>query len=346
MNLYDAQENPEYVTIDRPKPPKAAKHAARFLNRTVPQSYAALSLVPRFCLGYRWLRRLEKAAAGRSISRLPFERYKTSDTVFVLGTGASINAYPPEWWDVVRRNDSIGMNFFLLHEHVPTFHVMEAVAGLRRSLLTLRYVERGDYRNVPLILKTQLTNLSMARVTARINELAALPPEVLINTYLSIDLLAAGRTIEDMEKSYRTFGRLGLWRPRARFMMLTKRRGSATYIINLAVRAGYRRVVLCGIDLNHTEYFYDSRREELEATGLPVPANEETGSVHSTNDPVKNPVTVRDVILGIKRTLLDPMGIELMVGSETSALYPALSRFDWDAARVGRYDPSFRFGIH
>lgn len=316
-------------------PASPAARTARFLNRTFPQSYAALSALPRTALAYRWLRRLEAAGLGQRLSKLPFQQVRTSDTVFVLGTGASINDYPQQWWRHVQKHDSIGMNFFLLHEHIPTLHVMENLDGIRSLLLNTRYNERGDYRGVPLVLKTQLTNLSHKRVAARIADLRALHDSVLAQTYLSMDLLAAGRTVSDMESAYRTLRRLGLWRPKERFVMLTKRRGSITYVINLAVRAGYRRIVLCGIDLNHTEFFYDSRRPQLESEGLPVPINDEFGSVHSTNDPTTNPVTVREVILGINRTVLQPMGVQLMVGSESSALYPEVPRFGWEHATGG-----------
>lgn len=305
--------------------------AARFLNRSFPQSYAAFSLLPRLTKAYLWLYRLEKANVGQRLSRLPIQEHKSSDTVFVFGTGASINSYPDRYWGIVRRHDSIGMNFFLLHEHVPTFHIMEGVNDIRRDLLTARYVERADYRNTPLIMKTQLTNLSATRVGARIDQLRDMHPDVLANAYLSVDLLAAGRSLDDMEAAYRLTYRLGLWKPRPRFLTLTKRRGSVAYIVNLAVRSGYRRIVLCGIDLNHTEYFYDSRREELEAMGLPVPPNPEEGTVHSTNDPANHPVTIHDVLMTIKKQILDPAGIELFVGSKTSALHPDLPCFDWQA---------------
>jgi hypothetical protein len=283
-------------------------------------------------LAYRWLRKLERANAGRRLSKLSLQDYRTSETVFVFGTGASINNYSDEYWTVVQRHDSIGMNFFLLHEHVPTIHVMEDVTGVRRSLLSERYVKRGDYQGTPLIMKTQLTNLSSNRVATRIDELRDLHPDVLAHTYLSVDLLAAGKSRNDMAAAYRLMTRLGLWKPKPRFLLLTKRRGSVAYIVNLAVRAGYRRIVLCGIDLNHTEYFYDSRRKEFEAAGLPVPSNPEDGAVHSTNDPSNHPVTIQHVLMAIKEQILDPVGIELMVGSETSALYPDLPCFDWKPA--------------
>ena len=314
---------------------------ARWLNNKFPRAYAAASLIPRLLLSVLWIRKLEAGGMGKRLSRLDFAAHRTSDTVFVFGTGSSINAYPDAWWDVVDRHDSIGMNFFLLHEHVPTFHVMEDVHGVRARLLERRYLEKGDYVGTPLIVKTQVTNLSSKRVTERIDELADLHQQIRSGTYLSVDLLAAGKTVDDMEASYRTLARWGLWRPKRRFLLVSKRRGSVSYVINLAVRAGYRTIVLCGVDLNHTEYFYDSRRDEFAAEGIPVPINDEVGPVHSTNDPEENPVTIHDVILTIDRTILKPAGIQLVVGSETSALYPQLSRFDWERASAGtdRPDP-------
>jgi hypothetical protein len=303
----------------------------RALNDRFPKLYAALSLAPRLAISLFWLRKLERDGLGRRLSSLEFSDLADS-TIFVFGTGASINDYPEEWWSVIRNHHSVGMNFFLLHEHVPTYHVMEDVHGIRAQLLRYRYLERGDYRAVPLIVKTQLTNLSTRRVKERIEELEALPASIREQTYLSLDFLAAGRTVLEMEESYQRLAAWGLWKPKRRFLVLTKRRGSVSYVINLAVRAGYRRIVLCGIDLNHTEYFYDSRRGEFERSELPVPINDEVGPVHSTNDPDQDPVTIHDVILAIKNGILDPMGIELMVGSRSSALYPELAQFDWATA--------------
>lgn len=305
---------------------------ARFLNRSFPQLYAYASLGPRLLVAHQWLRRLEKAGVGQRLSSLPVQDHQTSNTIFVFGTGASINQYPAEWWDVIQRHDSIGMNFFLLHHHVPTFHVMETVNGIRRQLLYSRYVERGDYKGVPLLLKTQLSNLSPRRVADRVQKISTLHPQVQSNVYLSLDLLAAGRDIGDMETAYRLSERLGLWTPRERFLMLTKRRGSVSYIINFAVRAGYRNIVLCGIDLNQSEHFFESQRRELESAGLPVPQKPDEGPIHETNDPAKDPVTISHVITCLKQNILDPAGVSLTVASASSALYPEIPVFEWEKA--------------
>lgn len=327
---------------ERPPPSSMLARSARFLNHALPQTYAAFSMMPRLAVAYRWIRRLESTGMASRLSQLPIERYKTSDTIFVFGTGASINSYPEDWWRSVREHDSIGMNFFLLHEHVPTYHVMEGLNGDRRFLLEHRYVRRQDYLGVPLILKSQLSNLSSKRIAVRVNDLAAIDRVVQSHTYLSVDVLAAGTTVEEMAASYRLFGKLGLWSPKERFLMLNKRRGSVALVLNFALRAGYKKVVLCGIDLNHTEYFYDSRRADLEAAGMRVPPNDESGGVHSTNDPVNHPVTIHEVILAIGRLFLEPAGVQLFVGSDSSALYPDVPMFDW--ASRSRAGPSPRPG--
>ncbi len=325
-------QNPDDRDLLPPQlPMDPVSRIIRALNDRFPRVYAAISLFPRLAVALFWLGRLERKGLAHRLSRLAFDVGDTS-TVFILGTGASINDYPESWWSVIRSHDSMAMNFFLLHEHVPTYHVMEDVHGIRTELLENRYLETGDYRGVPLIVKTQLTNLSPRRVGERVDELAALPEEIRKNTYLSLDFVAAGRSEDEVRESYRKLASYGLWTPKRRFLALTKRRGSVSYVINLAVRAGYRRIVLCGIDLNHTEYFYDSRRAEFERRGLPVPINDETGQVHSTNDPDEDPVTIHQVILAIKETIVDQMGIELLVGSETSALHPDLGVYDWATA--------------
>ena len=277
-----------------------------------------------------WLRHLEKAGLGQRLSHFDFGGNRAGETIFVFGTGASINSYPATWWDIVEKHDSVAMNFFLLHDHVPTYHVMEDVHGIRAQLLRHRYIELGDYRDTPLILKSQLTNLSSNRVNERMEELGDLPSMIRSLTYLSLDFVAAGRSVGEVEDSYRKLAQRGLWTPKSKFLVLSKRRGSVSFVINLAVRAGYRRIVLCGIDLNHTEYFYDSLRTQLEDRGLPVPINDETGKVHSTNDPDQDPVTMHEVIVAIKDAILDPMGVDLMVGSADSALFPDLPLYQWE----------------
>lgn len=302
----------------------------RAVNKRIPRVYWLLTLAPRLILGGFWVQVFSRRGLGQSLRHLDVQSVTTSDTVFVLATGASINSYDHSRWATIAEHDSIGMIWFMLHDFVPDLFVMENMENIHRRLLEMR---AEAHQNVPIIMKTQVSNLSILRVKDRMSKIAQNSELLRSRLYYSLDIAAAGKTHQDMYWSYRVLKRMRLFKPRPRFQLLTKRRGSVTYIINLAVRMGYRRIVLCGVDLNHNDYFYEPKRKELEAMGLPVPPPVAGGSVHPTNDPVKHPVTVKDVILAMNEVAIRPQGIELLVGHKSSGLYPDLPEYEWETSQ-------------
>ena len=298
----------------------------RAFFRRFPRLHWWVTFLPRLTIGQVQLLYARFRGLGRSLRSLDHSKLKTSDTVFIMATGSSINAYDRHRWDVIESHDSIGLNFFLLHEHVPTYYVMENQHEIHRALLAAKHEAHKD---TPLILSAQLGNMAFRRFTDRMNRVALNPPHVRKRIHYSFDLLPAGNREDEMQSAYRMFDRIGLWSVKRRFKVLTKRRGSIAHLVNLAVRIGYRRIVLCGVDLNHSEYFYDARREEFESMGLPVPPNTQTGAVHDTNDPSVKEVTIKHVMLAIRDVILEPRGVELFVGDRSSDLHPELAEFPW-----------------
>lgn len=307
-------------------PGSIVSRLVRAANKRLPRVYWLVTLLPRLLVGAFWIRVFASRGLGQSLRQLPVSSVKTADTMFVLATGASINQYEPHQWATISRHDSVGMNWFMLHDFVPDLYVMENMESRHRRLLEMR---ADVYSDVPVVVKTQVTNLSLPRVRSRMANIQSNPATIRRRFYYSLDLAVAGTTYEDMRWSYRVLARLGLFNTSSRVQLLTKRRGSITYIINLAARMGYKRIVLCGVDLNHDDYFYDSKREELEAAGLPVPSPRQGSSVHPTNDPARHPVTVEQVILAMNDIALRPRGIELFVGHRSSGLYPHLPEYEW-----------------
>lgn len=49
------------------------------------------------------------------LETLELRSAKTSDTVFVLGSGSSVNNISDRKWEAVSRHDSIALNFWLVH---------------------------------------------------------------------------------------------------------------------------------------------------------------------------------------------------------------------------------------
>lgn len=71
----------------------------------------------------------------KRISIDEFKSHKTSDTIFILGSGFSINKVSPEYWDIISGYNSIGFNWFCKHDFEPTFFFIreQANTASRRS---------------------------------------------------------------------------------------------------------------------------------------------------------------------------------------------------------------------
>ena len=46
---------------------------------------------------------------------------KKSNTLFILGSGDSINDINNKQWEEIKQSDSLGINSWLVHKHMPTY---------------------------------------------------------------------------------------------------------------------------------------------------------------------------------------------------------------------------------
>ncbi len=96
---------------------------------------------------------LENQGTAQSINKLCIKNYKKSDTIFILGSGSSVNDLTEENWTVINSHDSIGFNFWLIHEFVPTFYFIEPSAYSERFQTLLDLIRRrsGECDKMPII---------------------------------------------------------------------------------------------------------------------------------------------------------------------------------------------------
>ncbi|HEX4786441.1 MAG TPA: hypothetical protein VH350_19025, partial [Candidatus Sulfotelmatobacter sp.] len=101
-----------------------------------------------------------------------------------------------------------------------------------------------------------------------------------------------------------------------------KQASTLSSLISLAIRMEYRTIVLCGVDLNHSEYFYQDATLYPETAALEFsPRN----APHAINSPIPWRIPIASVILEMKRQLLDPLGIQIYVENRSSALWPNIA---------------------
>jgi hypothetical protein len=122
---------------------------------------------------------------------------KTSDTVFILGSGWSINEIPDERWSAIARHESIGFNFWPVHPFVPCIFVFENLCtGLQQDLYRAFFATTArradDYRGVVKI-------ATEPHAQSERQLLPELPPAFRNNLYVGYSSPVVARSVSELE---------------------------------------------------------------------------------------------------------------------------------------------------
>ena len=267
-----------------------------------------------------------RAAKAAALAGLPLletldiQSMRASDTLFVLGGAWSINDISEERWSIIGRHDSVGLNFWPVHAFVPRFFQLENICydyqpvmyDALRGLLQRR---SEAYENTVKI----VTNVEPGKRRQMVFEL---PEGWKKKLYLGFSMPVAARNEEELRAGILYMRSLGAFSPRARISWFFKYGGSVIGMMTLAVLMGYKRIVLCGVDLNRQEYFYQDRERYPECAGWEFVSRKE---MHLTTRRLPWLVPALAAVYLFKELVLDPENIELFVESGASTLYPRVS---------------------
>jgi hypothetical protein len=279
-------------------------------------------LLPTFLMKYALsdLRLEHKARAKHGL--IPLEKTnvltkKKSDTVFMFGSGPSVNTIPAHRWDAIARHDSIACNFWLFHSFVPTFFFYEAIVQQHSVafdvFLRIAAARAQEYKDCIKIV-TGLAELAPS--------VDFLQPESwagdLHNVYT---MPVVARDESEFSYGLRLIRSLGLFGVTERIRLIFKQASSITGLIAFALRMGYRQIVLCGVDLHTNEYFYqdpelypDSAEIEFQPRHQP----------HLLVTPHPWKILTDAAVALMKREVLDPIGVKIYVENRSSRLWPAI----------------------
>lgn len=260
-----------------------------------------------------------RRAGFRRLQDLDLSSVKRSDTLFVLGSGASINQISAECWTTIAAHDSVGFNFWPLHPFVPTMYFFESNPAdlnpehdrLMRKILTERALEYEHTLKVVM----DITNPGHQYIFD-------LPEKVRRSIYSVETVPLIARNRQELARGIRHLIDEGEFAPSHRIARLVKVTGTLTTLITLGVRMGYRTIVLCGIDLTRAEYFYQDRvlyPETADFQYMPRAGKHLTMTQYAWGV-----MPIDDVLMEVKRQVLEPAGIELYVQNPSSALYPRI----------------------
>ncbi len=239
---------------------------------------------------------------------------KTSDVLFVMGCGASVCGYRDRDWARIEAADAVGFNYWIVHDFVPRFYGVEKSIGYDdHELYALLEMKQADYASSQIflpagnVLLIEFDRAPSYRGRFLVPVMVKLPGE---NEH---QLAAALRWLAPVRTAL----------ARADLPVLFSRRASIVCYTTLGILLGYKEIVLCGVDLNNVEYFWERDAAYYQRKGVPVPVTTlQTGTVHRSFDRTHRELTVDRILDVVDRELAGPAGARIWIGSTASALYP------------------------
>jgi hypothetical protein len=256
------------------------------------------------------------------LETLDLSKVKSSDTVFVLGSGSSINEIPDQRWGIIGCHDTIALNFWPVHRFIPKIHLFENINAaddidvqhFKLSLEAFQSLIRrrgNEYRNVTKIV-SELQPLDKKQLVLEI-------PEVFRpNLYIGHSAGVVARSESEFIAGLRYLERQGIFAPGKYIAWHFKYGGSVIAAMSLAVRMNYRRIVLCGVDLGMAEYFYQDPTLYPESSSWEFAPR---GAIHPTTRKLQWLLPSQNAIYCFKQHVLDPASIELYVENRSSTLF-------------------------
>jgi hypothetical protein len=287
---------------------------------------------PALCRLYHYTRvREESARAAQAAAKaglplletLDLPGLRCSDTLFILGSASSINDIPEERWETIRRSDSVGINYWLAHPFVPKFFHFEELVYEQQPEMHDAFVRLAE-RRAEAYAETVKIVTELGSTEGR-RTLFEIPDTMKRNLYVGFSMPVAARNERELRSGIRFMQSIGAFSPHRGRRWLFKYGGSVIAMMTLGVRMGYKRIVLCGVDLNRQDYFYqDAERYPEYAHWEFSPRSER----HLTTRQLSWLVPAQAAVCILKEMILDPAGIELFVESPVSTLYPRVPLAD------------------
>lgn len=261
----------------------------------------------------QWQRLLLDAAVRERLQRRRYSYVgvealragRRSDTVFVFGSGYSLNAITPEEWRRIAEHDTFGFTAFIYQQWVRVdYHLLRG--GVEGSLRWRAYAEEfcAALNRNPRFSDTMFLMQGdyEAQFCNQVLGYGLLRPGARVYRYRTAR--GEGPPTADLDAGLRHVG------------------GTLSDAVNAAACLGWRRIVLTGVDLYDSRYFWlppDKTYELDPATGLLRPGDVNlrglgAGDMHNT---ARHGV-VR--IMGEWRAHLAARGIELVVYNPRSLL--------------------------
>ncbi len=275
---------------------------------------------------YRFVRRVSRDVGLRYLGdggEAELQASAERTTLFILGSGSSVELIDDAGFSMIRSGLSIGINAWPLHTFVPDVYAYEPSDDETSDHFhTLSMLGRPD-----VLERSPAVLILRPRNELERSQLAQIPHELQGRTFLYGRLIPATRKAENLGGDLRQF--FGDARKRGSLTVLPDSGATIVRLASLGLLLGYKRIVFVGVDLNNSRYFWEENPAYLKRLGLTSFDSGQRQAVHETMSPKNRPFIVTEMIRSLSDVGQRVFGAELLVASETSALSEFLPTYDF-----------------
>ncbi len=221
---------------------------------------------------------------------------KSSDTLYILGSGSSVNQLSSDTWAEIAKHVSVGINHWTLHQFVPDIYAIETVPDRRRgedqssSGLEIDHLNHLRILDRPEVIESDTIVICLApRSEGENSQVLEMPEEMKARTFVYYRFTPFTRREANVVRDY-GWG-LDFVNGRSRYVVAPDSGASLIRLLGLALKTGFEKVVLVGIDLS-TTYFWEEDAARLVHRSLRGFAQPMVGNVHETVLAVNRPFSV------------------------------------------------------
>ena len=250
-----------------------------------------------------------------------------SSTLVVLGSGESVEEVTPAQWKLIGDCVSVGINSWLVHDFIPDIYCFEQVQSsldvdARDSMSTLLGREEVVNRAPAVLLLRPHSETPPHRI---IEIPSGLRERTRVYGRTSVVTQDRRNLVRDLRQliRYSVEGQL----PES---IVLDEGMSVARVLSLGVRAGFSSIVLVGVDLNSTQYFFDINPSYLTRRGMEdYNPWKKRGSVHGTEETETRTFAASTFIPAFAEAARQEVGTRVYVSSSSSALANRLPVFDF-----------------
>jgi len=247
---------------------------------------------------------------------------RKSKDFFILGSGATVLTLGDKDWEKIRLGTSIGMNSWAFHPFVPDVLAIEDIHSptlLPQRAAMLKGLDLlTNHDTKPLILNFRMP--STVDPGLKLQVPTALIQHCRKYGRFQIPSFSDSRHTRDALRA-------GLFLDRHRMIpgpLLIDHGASVVRMIHFALRSGAKRIVLSGVDLVGSKYFYEEDPSFLRRIDEPPFDRTRQSLLHGTVEERPGSSSILGVLRELNQVLRRDYGVELLVLKPTPTMKSVL----------------------